>query len=87
MRPVVFREAAAGIAGAGGGLACCAIHRACLARELWAVEPYMDFFAELFRPRAAERVYPNLTIWWHWDDKEARMIALLLAAQIAKEGL
>lgn len=69
-----FRKAAELIANETCGYCCTALFvvRATTNSRL--------IFEGFFKP------FPRLILWWNWGEREARILALLIAAQIIEEG-
>jgi hypothetical protein len=67
---------------------CSGISCACGKGEAEIFGAHYDFFEKLFKPPKKQMGDPELEIWWGVQgDTEPRILALLFAARIAKEGL
>ena len=87
--PRIFEEAARYVE-ANDDFCCAAITNACRRRSINTYWEHDNFFAQLFKPPIRKMADTWCGIWWSTKAEkgtEPRLIALLLAAQIAKEGL
>lgn len=85
----IFRKAAKRIAAEQNHYCCVAIGLA--AGEQWSPKPPPKgsaeaFFAEWFKPTDEEKDFScDPSAWWPDDDRDTRVLALLFAAEMAKE--
>lgn len=73
----IFRKAAERIASNRNSFCCLALSYAGASKRCH------DLFSDLFEPKQMADF--NLEIWWDYDEKEPRLLALLLCATIIEQ--
>lgn len=79
--PKVFVMAAESIANKTQDYCCLAVYISAFDEDPFATEEYKYFFKENFRTSSPY----SLTEWWPPEEKEARIQALLLCAEMVKD--